>query len=282
MKVAVIVLNYNSSTDCRKCISDLKRQEGVSLEIIIVDNCSREDDALAVKSLAAEQGCTFIAAKENRGYNAGNNIGLRYAAGKGYEYALIANPDMEFPERDYIMRLVNVMEQKPEVAGCGSNIVTTEGQRQNPKRYTTYLEELLWPINGLFNLLFRKSFILNVANQYCEMLMGSCILVRMSFIEKTGYFDENVFLYCEEPILGKQVKAANMKMFYLDDATAVHAHVASEKGSFVIRHDIYWKSRWYYLKNHSGYSHIQLALMYTSKKVHYIVKRMQFLLCRIK
>ena len=282
MKVAVIVLNYNSSTDCRKCISDLKQQEGVELEIIIVDNCSREDDALAVKSLAAEQGCTFIAAKENRGYNAGNNIGLRYAAGKGYEYALIANPDMQFPERDYIMRLVNVMEQKPEVAVCGSNIVTTEGQRQNPKRYTTYLEELLWPINGLFNLLFRKSFILNVTNQYCEMLMGSCILVRMSFIEKTGYFDENVFLYCEEPILGKQVKAANMKMFYLDDATAVHAHVASEKGSFVRRHDIYWKSRWYYLKKHSGYSHIQLALMYISKKVHYIVKRMQFLLCRIK
>ena len=282
MKVAVIVLNYNSSTDCRKCISDLKQQEGVELEIIIVDNCSREDDALAVKSLAAEQGCTFIAAKENRGYNAGNNIGLRYAAGKGYEYALIANPDMQFPERDYIMRLVNVMEQKPEVAVCGSNIVTTEGQRQNPKRYTTYLEELLWPINGLFNLLFRKSFILNVANQYCEILMGSCILVRMSFIEKTGYFDENVFLYCEEPILGKQVKAANMKMFYLDDATAVHAHVASEKGSFVRRHDIYWKSRWYYLKKHSGYSHVQLALMYTSKKVHYIVKRMQFLLCRIK
>ena len=63
MKVAVIVLNYNSSADCRKCISDLKRQEGVELEIIIVDNCSREDDALAAKSLAAEQGCTFIAAK---------------------------------------------------------------------------------------------------------------------------------------------------------------------------------------------------------------------------
>ena len=167
MKVAVIVLNYNSSTDCRKCISDLKRQEGVSLEIIIVDNCSREDDVLAVKILAAEQGCTFIAAKENRGYNAGNNIGLRHAAEKGYEYALIANPDMQFPERDYIIRLANVMEQKPEVAVCGSNIVTTEGQRQNPKRYTTYLEELLWPINGLFNLLFRKSFILNVTNQYC-------------------------------------------------------------------------------------------------------------------
>ena len=78
MKVPVILLNYNSSADCRKCVADLQRQEGVELEIIIVDNCSRKEDALAVEQLAAEQGCTFIAAAENRGYNAGNNIGLRY------------------------------------------------------------------------------------------------------------------------------------------------------------------------------------------------------------
>ena len=78
MKIPAILLNYNSSDDCRKCISDLKRQEGVELEIIIVDNCSRIEDALAVEKLAAEQGCTFIAAAENRGYNASNNFGLRY------------------------------------------------------------------------------------------------------------------------------------------------------------------------------------------------------------
>ena len=117
--ISVIVLNYNSSADCCKCVADLQRQEGVELEIIIVDNCSRKEDALAVEQLAAEQGCTFIAAAENRGYNAGNNIGLRYAAGKGYSYALIANPDMEFPQRDYIVSLVNVMEKKPDVAVCG-------------------------------------------------------------------------------------------------------------------------------------------------------------------
>ena len=83
MKIPVILLNYNSSADCCKCVADLKRQEGVELEIISVDNCSRKEDASAVEQLAAEQGCTFIAAKENRGYNAGNNIGLRYAANKG-------------------------------------------------------------------------------------------------------------------------------------------------------------------------------------------------------
>src|SRR5574344_788209 len=138
MKVPVILLNYNSSADCCKCVADLKQQEGVELEIIIVDNCSRKEDASAVEQLAAEQGCTFIAAKENRGYNAGNNIGLRYAAEKGYAYALIANPDMEFPQGDYIAKLVNVMESKPEVAVCGSNIIGMDNKRQNPWRFSKW------------------------------------------------------------------------------------------------------------------------------------------------
>lgn len=38
MRVPVILLNYNSASDCRKCVSFLKRQQGVELEIIIVDN----------------------------------------------------------------------------------------------------------------------------------------------------------------------------------------------------------------------------------------------------
>ena len=74
MKVPVILLNYNSSADCYKCVADLKQQEGVELEIIIVDNYSRKEDASAVEQLAAEQGCTFIAAKENRGNTAVQRI----------------------------------------------------------------------------------------------------------------------------------------------------------------------------------------------------------------
>lgn len=51
MKVPVILLNYNSSADCRKCVADLQRQEGAELEIIIVDNGSRKEKVFAVKML---------------------------------------------------------------------------------------------------------------------------------------------------------------------------------------------------------------------------------------
>ena len=112
MTIPIIILNYNSSTDCSKCISFLKQQKEVEVEIVVVDNCSREDDVKTLRKLCSKQQCTLIENHENRGYNAGNNIGLRYAAQKGYKYALIANPDMEFPQKDYLAKMVAKMEEE--------------------------------------------------------------------------------------------------------------------------------------------------------------------------
>ncbi|MGM9777456.1 MAG: glycosyltransferase [Prevotella sp.] len=271
MKVPVILLNYNSSADCRKCVADLKRQEGVELEIIIVDNCSRKEDASAVKELAAEQDCTFIAAKENRGYNAGNNIGLRYAAEKGYAYALIANPDMEFPQRNYIVSLVNVMEKKPDVAVCGSNIIGTDNKRQNPWRfskwwiYLPYFESIL----RCFNLYSR---LLPPYSAYCDIVTGCCLIVRMHSICKMGFFDENVFLYCEEAILGRMVQRNGEKTYYFHDAFAKHCHIESQKGKFSKRYKTFWQSRSYYLEHYSGFNKFQLIIIGLSNFAYHWMK----------
>ena len=255
MKVAIIVLNYNSSADCRKCISHLKRQEGVEIEIIIVDNRSREDDALAVKSLAAEQGCTFIAAKENRGYNAGNNIGLRYAAEKGYVYALIANPDMEFPQRDYVMRLVEEMEARREVAVAATDITSPDLSHQNPMMP----DPKGWQssFNWIKVILKRSSketpdFIGDFKTSHvCKKVSGCCLMVRMDFIKRIGFFDEQVFLYCEEAILSKQVEQAGLKMYYVANLQATHRHIKSQKGNDRKRFRAWISSRLYFERHYN-------------------------------
>ena len=286
MKVPVILLNYNSSADCRKCISDLKRQEGVSLEIIIVDNCSREDDTLAVKELAEEQGCTFISAKENRGYNAGNNIGLRYAAEKGYGYALIANPDMEFPQKDYVFRLVSELQQRPEVAVVGSDIVTPEGIHQNPRKY----DDLKWTgsFDWIATVFMRKNDTNRIPewieNPYesheCRGLNGCCFLIRMDFAIHIGFFDENVFLYGEEPILAQQVVMSGLKMLYLSSPKAIHNHIKSKEptSAFCLKH---WKhSRMHYIKKYGHYpwygkwiALVSQHLYFLSLSLSHIIKR---------
>ncbi len=269
MKIPIILLNYNSFPDCRKCVSFLKRQEGIDIEIIIVDNCSScEGEQETVRQFCQEQGCIFIQADENRGYNAGNNIGLRYASEKGYKYALIANPDMEFPQVDYVKTLADIMEKDEQIVVCGSDIVTPEGWHQNPQRGVKYSEELFWFITTLRNLKSKKWFSEDYTKSaFCQKVSGCCFLIRIEFLNRIKFFDENVFLYSEEAILGKQVQSCNKKMYYCSEAQAIHRHIKSEKGDPKKRMQILFTSREYYLRKYSNYKGIKLQVLLLSRAI---------------
>lgn len=258
MRIAIIILNYNSQHDCEKCIGFLKKQKGQDAEIIVVDNCSEKEDRIAVEQLCESNNCTFIANDKNLGYNAGNNVGLRYAAEKGYEYALIANPDTEFPQTDYLQKMVATMEKDKDIVVCGSDIVTPEGIHQNPKR----VGEGKWQNSfGWVKDIFRKKNTTEVPDwieapeqsRYCKALNGCCIMLRMSFVKEIGYFDERTFLYGEEPILARQAEMSGKKMYYEASIQAVHNHKKSREGTpaYCSKH---WKhSQILYIRHYSGY-----------------------------
>lgn len=256
MTIPIILLNYNSTDDCSKCISYLQKQMGVNLEIIVVDNCSVEENRRNMKKLCLEKGYTFIANTRNAGYNAGNNVGLRYAAEKGYEYALIANPDMEFPQADYVSKLTQLLMNDDQLAVVASDIITPKGIHQNPMKPDSNWKSSF----GWLTSFFKKqpkdtySFIDNWQKSHdCKKVSGCCFMIRLSFLKEIGYFDENVFLYCEESILSKQVERTGMKMFYTADSQAVHNHQAPTKGNASTRFRIWCDSRIYLIKNYSNY-----------------------------
>lgn len=256
MKIAVIILNYNSCADCRKCIGYLKAQQNIEQEIIVVDNCSRKDDSCAVEALCKELGCTFIANSENKGYNAGNNVGLRYAAEKGYEFALIANPDMEFPQTDYLASLLAKMQENKDIVVCGSDIIGADGIHQSPMgKEGNWRGSLGW-VKDIFGKKKKSDaydFIDNYKeSHYCHKVSGCCFMIRMSFLKDINFFDEKVFLYCEEAILSRQVEVAGKRMYYLATAQAVHRHVKSEKGDPVRRFKTWGKSRCYFIDRYSN------------------------------
>jgi hypothetical protein len=201
--------------------------------------------------------CTFIPATENRGYNAGNNIGLRYAAEKGYKYALIANPDMEFPQTDYLKKMVEVMERDKFIEACGSDILDVGGLHQNPMQIDSksWVSSFNWMIAAWGNK--KRGSYNNVdnykANHYCEKLSGCCLMIRLADLMAQNYFDEQVFLYCEEAIFSRQVKSNNKKMFYLADVTALHVHVKRQKGNPAYRVKDWIASRLYFERKYNYY-----------------------------
>lgn len=254
MTIPVILLNYNSTGDCRKCISFLQKQTGVELEIIVVDNCSTEENRRAVENLCETEGCKFIANTRNAGYNAGNNVGLWYAAEKGYEFALIANPDMEFPQKDYVSKLIKLLQADEQLAVVASDIVTAKGIHQNPMKPDGNWQSSFGWLTGFFKKQPKDtySFIDNWQESHeCKKVSGCCFMIRLPFLQKIGFFDENVFLYCEEAILSKQVEHEEMKMYYTAEAMAVHNHQTSAKGDPSARFRTWRDSRIYYIKVYS-------------------------------
>jgi hypothetical protein len=86
----------------------------------------------------------------------------------------------------------------------------------------------------------------------------------MEFMKKIGCLDENVFLYCEEPILAATVEREGYKEYYLHNLTAYHMHKKSEKGNPAKRLETFFESRKYYLKNYSKYGKVRLAIAIAS------------------
>lgn len=276
MKIAVIVLNYNSSEECVKVIPFLKKQTGVEIEIIVVDNCSNEKDRQIVENLSKDFFCTFIANKENRGYNAGNNIGLRYAAEKGYKYALIANPDMEFPQQNYIQVLAENMESDSSIAVSGSDIITPEGVHQNPKILPK--DNWLHSFNWVKDAFTRNktgstpNWIENPCkSHFCKAVNGCCFMIRLDFLKEIGFFDERTFLYGEETILGKQVELSGYKMHYDANIQAIHNHRKSKEKSSAFRLKHWRNSRLHYINQYGNYPSYGKWAATASIFTHYLV-----------
>jgi GT2 family glycosyltransferase len=244
----------------------LKQQRNVDYENIVVDNCSHTEDLSQLVAFCSRESITLLQSAENKGFSAGNNIGLRYAAEKGYKYALIINPDVEVEAADYLFNLSNKIEADNDIAVIGTDIVNIVGLHQNPLQELGYWDELFWFFDFITG---NPSYLTDYTKSgYCEKLSGCCFMVRLSFIEEIGFLDENTFLYCEEPILAKQVKMAGKKMYYMADIRAKHAHIKSSKGSVKKRIEWFVQSRIYYLKYYSGYSKLALWFLVLSKKLY--------------
>ncbi len=269
MKVAAIVLNYNMSEECFKCIAFLKRQVWNNLVIYLVDNCSKEEEKERLRDYAANNAdVKLIWQEENKGFSAGNNAGMKVAVAEGAQWCLVINPDVEIHDINWLSSMMEEIRKYPLAVVAGSNVILPSGERQNPSRELKYWEELLWFSYVIKRNLFGiKGYLTEDVQGYCERLAGCCFLIKSSFLQQIGFLDENVFMYCEEAILAKQVVMCGYKEVYINIKIAYHQHFSSQKGNAKKRMQMLFESRKYYLVNYSGYSGFALKFLLFSKKI---------------
>jgi len=193
MTISVTIITLNEEENLERC---LKSISSLVHEIIVVDNNSQDGLAEMVKNEFME--VKLIEAGENRGYAAGNNLGIKKARGK---YILILNPDVTILS-DAITKLFDFLEQNPRAGIVGPQIKNPDGSIQYscsrfpdwrlPFFRRTFLSDTKkgrqWNSNYLMMDWGHRQ------NQQVDWLFGACLMVRQEAIDQVGLLDEGYFL----------------------------------------------------------------------------------------
>ena len=98
--VSVVVISYNASKSIIETLDSIKSQTYSPLELIIADDCSKDDTAIKCKDwLTVNQGrfvrSKLIVNEENKGISANFNIGIQASTG---EWIKIFGDDILLPD----------------------------------------------------------------------------------------------------------------------------------------------------------------------------------------
>src|SRR5689334_9970978 len=126
-EVSVITVTYNSAACIGECLASLRAQQGVEIELIVVDNAS-SDDTLAVARQSG-LGIRLIANPENRGFGAACNQG--FAASQG-RFAYLINPDAQLLGHNALDLLCRALGEHPRWGLAGTAILAANGKPKGP------------------------------------------------------------------------------------------------------------------------------------------------------
>lgn len=238
-KIALVILNYKLKDAVVECLTSLDAvvHDTFDLEIVVVDNNSQDGLRDAIDSRFPE--VCYIQNNDNLGFSGGNNVGIRYALDKGFDYITILNPDV----------LVDPKFLEELLAGfINSNVGITAPKVYFAKGYEfhkdRYKEEeigrVIWFAGGIMdwaNVIGHHRGVDEVdTGQYdlvseIEYASGNCMMVKREAFEKIGLFDERYFLYYEDADFCMRVKKAGYKIVYMPKAAIWHKNALASGGS---------------------------------------------------
>ncbi len=217
--VALIVLNYNTSDRVIALFEHVtrlraSRDSAIQAEFVVVDNASGEGEAAKLTAyFTGRNGCHVIINNENRGYAAGNNVGLRFATVRGSDFCLIANSDIEFLTPDFLEQLVAAARSLPLCGLIGPRVVFPDGRPQGPL-----------PVLGVANAIFPLAIQPVTAVTPVYATVGCCIFGASQVFAQLGFLDEETFLYREEVVLAERLTKLPLRWYYLPDVVVQHNH----------------------------------------------------------
>ncbi len=117
-QVSIVIINYNKPEVITKCVTTLAITEGVTYEVVVVDNGSGPETVERLNQLS-DQGLidTLVLSPVNTLFTEGNNLGVANT-NPNSEYILILNSDVAFLKPEWLTKVLRWMEGTAEHKPC--------------------------------------------------------------------------------------------------------------------------------------------------------------------
>lgn len=198
-KIATIIVTYNGEKWLNRCLESLQKSI-VQTEIFVVDNCSTDSSISITESFPVK----IEKLKQNTGFGFANNIALKEAFEKGFDYFFLVNQDV-YIEENTIGQVVDFAEKHPDFGiiapiqydGKGENIDT------NFQQYISQSKD-------------KESY---YETDFCN---AAAWLVSRKCLEKVGYFSSHFPHYGEDRNFAERTIYHQFKIGILKNTKVLH------------------------------------------------------------
>jgi GT2 family glycosyltransferase len=263
MTLSIVIVSYNARVELERCVETLHATPpGIPHDITVVDNASTDGGIDVVRTRWPR--VQVIALDGNRGFAAGNNVGIRATRG---DLVLLLNSDT-VARAGAIDTLVSRLNAHPGAAVAGPRLVDEAGRPEisfgpmisplgeiRQKTLGALYAAGVPPIRAWINRLTRTE-------RFVDWVSGACLLVSRADAEAVGLLDERYFLYTEDVDFCAAIRARGRQILFAPAAEVMHVRGRSRASAPVEMNAAYRRSQIaFYDKHHPRWAPVLRAYL---------------------
>lgn len=241
------VVNTNGREYLLACLRAIEEThpEGLSREILVLDNASTDGSADAVRGLGGD--IQLIELEKRTGKAENDSTLLKRAEGR---YCLLLNEDSEI-RSGAVAALIAALDSDTRAAAAGPQLLDSDAKPV----------PCAWRFPGVGTALAGALFLhrlftvqsTGMETRRVEWVQSSALLVRREAASRVGYLDSRFFVYYDECDFAKRLADAGWHCLYVPDATAFHHdQLSTDLAAGLPRIVEFHRNRDLYMRKHHG------------------------------